>query len=298
MNGIPTLELQQLAKHPEDNIQIASANKQTYTLTFFDGSSIKVVVIDPTQKYYNVDVNLSGYFFNQGISGLCGNFNGNAVDDVPGGGANCLVPPQSNYLTNGNKVVIPDFSATSPVPPGVGVCSFPPVAVNPPVVKPEALMAQRTGFEKVSLDSLPAFTLKQTMEKEALVLGASNATTPLISAAVAESQCAAALRVPACAQIVDPASYHKSCVSDSITSGSLNSVEATRLSYRTMCDTRTESMASKGSPIAKATAVAAQDALKCVNNCSGHGLCVASGCICDVGFTGTGCATNIKSQIH
>jgi hypothetical protein len=295
-NGQPTLELKQLARDPADNIQIASANGQSYSLTFFDGSSIKIVVNDPANKFYNVDVNLSGYFFNQGVEGLCGNFNGNANDDVPDGGKGCIVPPQNNYLTHGVGVVIPSYSQTAKVPQGAGVCTFPPAyaAVKD---EPDTVVPPPKGYQSVAIDNLAPFTPVQPVDK---LVGVAKNTAAFVAspvtAADAQNFCALALAIPACASIVDVTFYFTSCVTDVMASGSLNAVEPTRVSYRSLCETRTESMAAKGSDAAKVTAEAALYALQCTNDCSGRGTCVAGGCICAAGFTGAGCTTNIQSK--
>ena len=292
--GQPTLELQKLTQSQDDRIQISSANRQTYTVTFFDGSSIKIVVNDPNQKYFNVAVNLSGYFFNEGVSGLCGNFNGNRGDDVPNP-EQFKVPGESNYLVNGLKVRIPTFSQTEAAPQGAGVCDLPPALVNPPVVTPNYGPPPTPGYTTVSLNNVAPFTPLQPVQQAVAV--ARNVTVALVTAAEAQNQCESALALPDCVKIVDSAPYLKSCVGDALGSGSLNFVEATRVAYRSLCNTRVSSMASKGSDAAKATAVAAEAALKCTDNCSGRGTCTASGCICNSGFTGTGCVTNIAASL-
>ena len=294
VNGQPTLALQQLARDAADNVQIASANGQTYTVTFFDGSSIKIVVNDPTHKYYNVNINLSGFFFNQGISGLCGNFNGNAGDDSADG-RSCAVPAPNNFLTNGLKAPIADFASTKPMPAGAGVCKFPEAVANPQAVAPNIEVQPAAGFAAVPLQDLPAFKPIQPVPA-AVNVPAKNATAPVITEADAKKFCSTALTVEACKKLVKPSTFIQSCTTDVKTSGALTVVESARVAYRTLCDTRMQSLDKKGTKADKAVAAEAKDALKCAKNCSGRGTCVAGGCICNAGFTGAGCTMDTTKK--
>ena len=293
VKGQPTLKLQKLTQFKDDRIHILSVNEQSYTVTFFDGSSIKIVVSDPSQKYFNVAVNLSGYFFNDGVSGLCGNFNGKREDDVLNP-EDFKVPQPSNYLVNGPNVQTPDFTHTQAAPQGAGICSLPPAIVNPPVVTPNYGPPPMPGYTTVSLGNVAPFAPLQAVQQ--VVAVARNVSAVLVTKAEAETHCASALALPDCVNIVESDPFVKSCVGDAMSSGSLNSVEATRVTYRLLCDTRAKSMVSIGSVAAKTRATAAQAALKCANNCSGRGTCMESGCLCNAGFTGTGCGTSIVTK--
>ena len=287
VKGQPTLSLQHLARDDADNVQVASVNGQTYTVTFFDGSSIKVVVNDPTHKYYNVNINLSGYFFNQGISGLCGNFNGNAGDDSTDG-RTCAVAAANNFLTNGLKAPIPAFASAKAMSAGAGVCKFPEAVANPQAVAPNTVVQPAPGFAPVPVQNLPAFQPIQAVPA-AVNEPAKNATaTPTMTEADAKTFCTTALTVEGCSKLEDPSTYIKSCVTD-VTIGGKAAAEPSRLAYRTVCDTRMQSMDKKGSDADKAVVAAAKEALKCTNNCSNRGTCAANGCICNTGFTGAGC---------
>jgi hypothetical protein len=284
---------------------------QVYIIKLPDGSSIRITVNN--NMYYNVESNLSGYFFNAGVTGLCGNFNGVRTDDKFNP-ETFRAKTNENYFINGVKTLRSDSSQT-PAALGFGSCKFPSSIINPPLVLPGNIAPAPSGFVTVSPVTASNGN-RRTLRGVAGVDQVENATQPMVTTAessttpnatvtvftspeitVSEAKkvCVDVLQPPECLELVDSTPYLNACVSDIIATGDFNDVEATRVAFREVCDMRAESMLTLGDASAKETAAEVKSELKCQDNCNGRGSCVDGTCVCNSGFTGTSCAMDVEA---
>jgi hypothetical protein len=302
------LQLITHASSGDDGVKISTfSNGQVYVITFLDGSSIRITV--NANMYYDILSNLSGYFLNTGVSGLCGNYNGDRNDDKFNP-ETFRAKTNENYFINGVNTIRPDYSHQPVASKGFGSCKFPPSIINPPLVLPGSAAPTPTGFVSVP------FTF--VFDERKMILGGSAGVAPQLLVTVAETStipnatvalvrsheitmseaekvCINVLQPPECFELVDLTPYLNACVSDIMATGDFNDVEASREEFLGVCYVRAKSMLTMGDEYAKEMAAKVRNELKCQNNCNDRGSCIDGSCVCNPGFTGTACSIDIKT---
>jgi von Willebrand factor type D domain len=104
--------------------------------------------------------------------------------------------------------------------------------------------------------------------------------------------------VDGCNEILPPARHVQACISDSTILGNYAMAESNRIQYMAKCKTLLGYMTADPDEqvVVKADEIKEEYGLgdnKCVLDCSGRGTCTANGCVCNAGFSGLGCVTDL-----
>lgn len=104
-----------------DYSEYETSDKRKLVIKFVDGSSI-TVTLGHNDLFLNIQVNLSGYFFNK-VTGLCGNFNSDKSDDTLSSYDAYVAASAENYFIRGTNAM--RTTATIAPHSQVSVCQLP-----------------------------------------------------------------------------------------------------------------------------------------------------------------------------
>jgi hypothetical protein len=105
-----------------------------------------------------------------------------------------------------------------------------------------------------------------------------------------------------CGGLIDVDYYIQACISDCHGTESLAPIEPAKLQMNIDCKLQTDQQVYHPDPIKAQVAVNIQVSLgfldnKCPNSCSNNGKCESTGCVCNTGYTGLGCGTNLNDIV-
>ena len=102
-----------------------------------------------------------------------------------------------------------------------------------------------------------------------------------------------------CGGLIDVDYYTQACISDCHGTESLAPIEPAKLQMNIDCKLQTDQQVYHPDPNKAQVAADIQVSLgfydnKCLNSCSNNGKCESTGCVCNTGYTGLGCETNLN----
>ncbi|KAJ3256136.1 hypothetical protein HK103_005705 [Boothiomyces macroporosus] len=117
-----------------------------------------------------------------------------------------------------------------------------------------------------------------------------------------KKHCTEIFQVEGCSSLLDVNFYIDACIKDATTCGSLVFAETHRMTFMSSCHKKTEYMAvDYDQPtVTNATQVQTQcgfNGHKCINDCSGHGVCGAYGCRCQPTWGGKDCSIDLTKKM-
>ncbi|KAJ3253489.1 hypothetical protein HK103_000521 [Boothiomyces macroporosus] len=116
--------------------------------------------------------------------------------------------------------------------------------------------------------------------------------------AQAKQHCQQLFNVPGCSKVCDVDYYVNACIADAKTCGSFVFAEAQRLAFMAECKITTGFMQVDNQPavVDQSVQIQSQCGLgnhKCLNDCSGHGVCGVTGCRCSPTWGGADCSIDL-----
>lgn len=139
---------------------------------------------------------------------------------------------------------------------------------------------------------------------ESTSVPSSNGTMPTAPSQFTDDvtvQCKRIFTVP-CNAVIPPDNHIQACISDCHITGGYGLAESGRLSYMALCNTRTTYMSNDNlkANIQQAATVKLACGLGsnvCPGSCSNNGACSANGCVCNPGYSGLDCSSQLNNLI-
>lgn len=262
-----TIDMTPIINDPRDNVRVSRspANDQI-KLKLPDGSEVEVTRYDDNRREFTMSVkaSLSGYFFNQNLGGLCGNFNGNGNDD-PNGGWNI---PYENCIVLG-QVKIPDTVAIQEAK----VCHARRRLVDESMISVDALSQPQQIVR----------TLKSGPSQKRINFTKVDAV----------HYCSSVVPDSPCNHFVEKSNFVDACAMDVVILGAYQVSTSTREIYQHRCHMYATSTIEQGIGTDRENAKATMDYLKSLSGCSGRGTWREWYCDCNEGFQGASCAVDL-----
>ena len=175
-----------------------------------------------------------------------------------------------------------------------GGANAPPTSTNPPAIT--------SAHTRNGIATTTVFTTLYVQPGRATTSASGPLQTPMVHppgfVANVTKHCTEIFVNPGCNKILRPQGGISACISDALHTGGYTWTDSHRVVYMSLCHTILDLMTCGSNEQVVQQALDAQHAAglgsnPCLNSCSGHGKCSASGCSCGAGYSGMDCSTNL-----
>eukprot|EP00045_Choanoeca_perplexa_P016559 m.224567 g.224567 ORF g.224567 m.224567 type:complete len:1783 (-) comp17292_c0_seq1:1619-6967(-) len=274
-------------------VGVNGGRRGTYSVTFKSGRSVWA---STSPWYMAMYARAPGRDYDNGVTGICGNFNGNANDDSPCGSRTCFIHHEKDmWASQKGTSSLFSFRPYRPDPnadlPHMRECTYtPPQFIRPILTQPNVEDISDLLANAPDLDDGELTEIDLTDAPPPAPMTEADAKTAC--GVIRTSQAAVACKAAALPGF-DIEVFVADCVEDLKETGLTVFIEDAMSDLQTECaglaerDQSTWETDNNGDPINPDTGVAGA---VCPEDCNSQGTCANATCTCNSGFTGVDCS--------